>query len=157
MHVATQQIKRQTPNMRVAFGVANQNFWRIVALAAFSATVYTWVRYLVLSVLRAIPLLGRWIDSGRIVAAGMQADDIAALGRQAFRRGLTPPPTVRADRALIAVGQMAAQPFLVWPFVGAVAKPEILQLFEHRSDQAKAYTMTMCNSTRKISAKLSGT
>src|SRR5690349_11008212 len=42
MHVATQQIRRQTPNMKEAFGVANQSFWRIVALAAFSATVYAW-------------------------------------------------------------------------------------------------------------------
>ncbi len=64
MHVATQQIKRQTPDLGAAFRVANKNFMRIVALAAFSATVYTWVRYLVFTVVRVIPVVGRWIMRG---------------------------------------------------------------------------------------------
>ncbi len=64
MHVATQQIRRQTPDMKEAFGVANQNFWRIVALAAFSATVYAWLRYLIYQVLGMIPIVGRWIMGG---------------------------------------------------------------------------------------------
>lgn len=63
---------------------------------------------------------------------------IATLGRQAFGGGLASPAAVRPDRAFIAVGQMAAQPALIWPIVRAIAKPEILELFEHWLDQAKA-------------------
>jgi hypothetical protein len=64
MHVATQQIKREPPSLRAGFAVANQSFGRIVALAAFSATVYAWIRYLVFQVLGAIPIAGRWIVGG---------------------------------------------------------------------------------------------
>src|SRR5262252_1986900 len=35
MHVATQQIKGQQPDLRAAFAVANANFGRLFALAAF--------------------------------------------------------------------------------------------------------------------------
>jgi hypothetical protein len=64
MHVATQQIKRQPPNLRAAFGLANQNLGRLFALAAFNATVYTWCRYVVFVVLRCIPFVGTWIMRG---------------------------------------------------------------------------------------------
>ena len=64
MHVATQQIRREQPDIRAGFKLANRNFGRIVALAAFSATVYAWVRYLVFQVIGMIPILGRIIMGG---------------------------------------------------------------------------------------------
>ncbi len=64
MHVATQQIRREQPDIRAGFKLANRNFGRIVALAAFSATVYAWVRYLVFQVIGMVPILGRIIMGG---------------------------------------------------------------------------------------------
>jgi hypothetical protein len=64
MHVATQQIKRQQPDLRAAFGVANANFGRLFALAAFHATIYTWGRYVVLVVVGVVPVAGRMIARG---------------------------------------------------------------------------------------------
>src|SRR5262249_58016853 len=60
MHVATQQIKRQQPDLRAAFGVANANLGRLFALAAFYATIYAWGRYVVFTVLGIVPVAGRW-------------------------------------------------------------------------------------------------
>jgi hypothetical protein len=64
MHIATQQIKRQQPDLRAAFRLANGNFRRLVALAAFNATVYTWMRYLVFVGLGIVPFVGTWIMRG---------------------------------------------------------------------------------------------
>jgi hypothetical protein len=64
MHIATQQIKRQQPDLRAAFRLANANFGRLVALAAFNATVYAWGRYVVFVVLGVVPFVGTWIVRG---------------------------------------------------------------------------------------------
>src|SRR5262245_34961987 len=64
MHVATQQIRRQQPDLRAAFGVANANLGRLLALAAFHATIYTWGRYVVFTVLGVVPVAGRMIARG---------------------------------------------------------------------------------------------
>lgn len=64
MHVATQQIKRQQTDLRAAFRLANANLGRLVALAAFHATIYAWGRYLVFVALGIVPFLGTWIARG---------------------------------------------------------------------------------------------
>jgi hypothetical protein len=64
MHVATQQIKRETPDLRAAFAVANANLGRLFALAAFNATIYAWGRYIVFVGLGSIPVAGTWIVRG---------------------------------------------------------------------------------------------
>ena len=64
MHIATQQIKRQQPDLRAAFGLANANFARLFALAAFNATIYAWGRYLVFVGLGVVPVVGTWIVRG---------------------------------------------------------------------------------------------
>lgn len=64
MHVATQQIKREQPSLRRAFGLANANFGRLMALAAFNATIYAWGRYLVLVGLGFVPFVGTWVVRG---------------------------------------------------------------------------------------------
>ncbi|HEX6811853.1 MAG TPA: hypothetical protein VF384_09555, partial [Planctomycetota bacterium] len=64
MHVATQQIKRETPDLRAAFAVANANLGRLAALAAFNATIYAWGRYIVFVGLGLVPFVGHWIVRG---------------------------------------------------------------------------------------------
>jgi hypothetical protein len=64
MHVATQQIKRQQPDLRAAFRLANANLGRLVALAAFNATIYAWGRYIVFVGLGVVPFVGTWIARG---------------------------------------------------------------------------------------------
>lgn len=64
MHVATQQIQGRTPDLRAAFALANSNFSRLVALAAFHATVYAWARYVVFVALGLVPVVGNWIVRG---------------------------------------------------------------------------------------------
>lgn len=92
MDVAMQQIRGQRPSLGAGFGVANRNFWRIVALAAFSATIYAWVRYLVFQVLRAIPFVGTWVMRGlRLVLSAVSYLMLPIVvyeragARQAFR------------------------------------------------------------------------
>jgi hypothetical protein len=64
MHVATQLIKRERPDLRAAFGLANANFGRLLALAAFNATIYAWGRYVVFIGLGIVPFVGAWIVRG---------------------------------------------------------------------------------------------
>ena len=64
MDVATQQIKRQPPDLRAAFGLANRNLGRLFALATFNATIYTWGRYVVFVGLGVVPFVGHWIMRG---------------------------------------------------------------------------------------------
>ncbi len=72
MHVATQQIRREEPRLSAAFAVANANYWRIVGLAVFNATVYAWINYALTYVLRAIPFAGRWLLAGvRLVLSAL--------------------------------------------------------------------------------------
>ncbi|HEX6812793.1 MAG TPA: hypothetical protein VF384_14300, partial [Planctomycetota bacterium] len=64
MHVATQQIKRETPDLRSAFALANANLGRLAGLAAFNATIHAWGRYIVFVGLGLIPFVGYWIVRG---------------------------------------------------------------------------------------------
>ncbi len=64
MHIATQQIKQQPADVRAAFALANANFHRLVGLAVFNATIYTWGRYVVFVGLGIVPFVGAWIVRG---------------------------------------------------------------------------------------------
>lgn len=64
MDVAVQQVRGHTPDLGAAFRVVGRRFGRIVLLAAFIATVYTWFHYLLTIVLRPIPFVGKWILRG---------------------------------------------------------------------------------------------
>jgi len=61
MHTGTMLVKRQKPSIMEGLSVAGRNWYRLLAMAAFSAFLLTLVRYFLRNTLRVIPFVGKWI------------------------------------------------------------------------------------------------